>query len=56
MFIKIIFIIAFYLLPAIIAASRKHHNAGAIFTLNLLLGWSVIGWFVALVWAMTKPR
>jgi hypothetical protein len=45
-----------YLLPTIVAVSRKHHNAGAIFALNLLLGWSMIGWIVALVWALTNQR
>ncbi|MFZ0818540.1 MAG: superinfection immunity protein [Candidatus Acidiferrales bacterium] len=42
---------AFYFLPAIIAASQKKRDAGAIFVLNLLLGWTVIGWIIALVWA-----
>jgi hypothetical protein len=28
------------------------HNAGAIFALNLLLGWTLVGWVVALVWAL----
>jgi hypothetical protein len=45
-----------YLLPTIIASSRKHHNAGAIFALNLLLGWSFIGWIVALVWSFTNQN
>ena len=40
---------AFYFLPTIIGGKKR--NANAIFTLNLLLGWSVIGWIVALVWA-----
>jgi hypothetical protein len=39
----------FYFLPTIIGHNR--HNAGAIFLLNLLLGWTVIGWVVAMVWA-----
>lgn len=43
-----------YLLPGIIAASRKHHNAAAIFILNLLLGWTVLGWIASLVWATTS--
>jgi hypothetical protein len=42
-----------YFLPALIAAGRKHHQNGAIFTLNLLLGWTFFGWVAALVWAMT---
>lgn len=46
----------FYFLPTIIAASRNHQNAGAIFALNLLLGWSFIGWIVALVWSFTNQN
>ena len=47
-----------YFLPALIAAGRKHHQAGAIFALDLLLGWTFLGWVGALVWALTavKPR
>jgi hypothetical protein len=43
--------IGLYFLPAILG--RKKRNVTAIFTLNLLLGWTVIGWVVALVWALT---
>ena len=32
----------------------KKRNAGAIFALNLLLGWTLVGWVVSLVWALTK--
>jgi hypothetical protein len=42
-----------YFLPSFIAASKQ--NAGAIFTLNLLLGWTLIGWVAALIWAMVTP-
>lgn len=41
-----------YFIPALVGQNRR--NAGAIFVLNLLLGWTVIGWVVALVWAMTS--
>ena len=41
----------FYFIPALVAADRKNPNTTAIFILNLLLGWSLIGWVVALVWA-----
>ncbi|HWZ77769.1 MAG TPA: superinfection immunity protein [Candidatus Sulfotelmatobacter sp.] len=40
-----------YFLPAIIALARSKRDLLAIFLLNLFLGWSVIGWIVALVWA-----
>ncbi len=40
-----------YFLPSIIAAVRGKRDTLAIFLLNLFLGWSVIGWFVVLIWA-----
>ncbi len=42
-----------YLLPGEIAFLRGHHNAFAILLLNVLLGWTFVGWAVALVWAFT---
>jgi hypothetical protein len=42
---------ALYFLPTFVGQSKR--NAGAIFILNLLLGWTLIGWVAALVWAMT---
>lgn len=42
-----------YLLPAVIANMRRHHQQGSIFVLNLLLGWTIIGWIVALVWSVS---
>lgn len=47
--------ILFYFLPAFIAFRRQHHNRGAILAVNLLLGWSFIGWVVALIWSLTSP-
>ena len=52
--IALILIVFFYLLPSIVACSNKKANAGAIVVLNLFLGWSGLGWLVALVWACTK--
>ena len=46
----------FYLLPSLVALNNKKSNSGAIFALNLLLGWSFIGWVVAFIWAITKDR
>lgn len=43
-----------YFLPTLVADSRKHPNATSIFVLNLLLGWTVIGWVGSLVWAYSK--
>lgn len=41
-----------YFLPSIVGYSKR--NASAIVVLNLLLGWTLIGWVVALVWACTS--
>ena len=46
-------IASIYLLPFAVAFQRSHKHTQAIFALNLLLGWSFIGWVVALVWALT---
>src|SRR5690554_4801536 len=45
-----------YLIPYWVAVQREHHNAAAIGVLNLLLGWTLIGWVGALVWACTATR
>jgi hypothetical protein len=42
-----------YFAPTLVAMARGHHNAFAIFLTNLLLGWSVIGWVIALIWSFT---
>ena len=46
----------FYFLPFAIAFNRKRANTGAIFALNLFLGWSLIGWEIALVWALKEEK
>ena len=50
----IVLIFAFYFLPALIAFLRNHKNKLAIFLLNLLLGWTVLGWVGSLVWSVMK--
>ncbi|WP_152545509.1 superinfection immunity protein [Pseudomonas chlororaphis] len=42
---------AIYFLPTFVASNRKHVNGTSIFLVNLLLGWTFLGWVVALVWA-----
>ena len=42
-----------YFLPTLIAASKDHTDSVAVFLVNALLGWTVIGWGVALVWSYT---
>ena len=42
-----------YFLPTVVAEARGHQNTGMIFLTNLLLGWTVLGWIGALIWAVT---
>jgi hypothetical protein len=41
-----------YFLPSIIALARNKRDIAAILLLNFFLGWTMIGWVVALVWAV----
>ena len=45
-----------YMLPWAIAATRNLANHGAIALINFLLGWTVIGWIVALVMACRAKK
>jgi cytochrome c biogenesis protein CcdA len=48
--------IPIYFLPTIIASLRNHKNLAALFALNVFLGWVVVGWVVALVWALLADQ
>jgi len=45
-----------YFVPTIIAFARKKSNRGAILVLNFILGWSLIGWVVSLVWSLSNDQ
>jgi uncharacterized membrane protein len=47
-------IIILYFLPTISAFERKKKNTSSIFVVNFFLGWTLIGWVVALSWALSK--
>jgi hypothetical protein len=42
-----------YFLPTIVAASRGHGIA-LVLLLNLFFGWTIVVWFVLLVWALVS--
>jgi hypothetical protein len=44
-------LLGLYFLPSIVASNRNHSNARSIFVLNLFLGWTFLGWIIALIWA-----
>lgn len=51
-------ILVLYMLPSVIAHDRKHPRKAGVIALNLLLGWSILGWIGALIWAFScdKPK
>ena len=40
-----------YFLPATIADCKGHPHAGGIWVINFFLGWTGLGWIIALAWA-----
>ena len=45
-----------YFLPALVALNRHHQSAGPIFVIDLFLGWTLLGWVVALAWSVGPVR
>ena len=45
-----------YFLPTVIAMSRSHKDGPAIAAINILLGWTVFGWFTSFIWSLSDPR
>ena len=45
-----------YMLPWAIAAVRSNANAWSVFWINLLFGWTIVGWIVALVMAIREHK
>ncbi len=43
-----------YFIPTIVAFKRRHLNRVPILLLDLFLGWSFIGWIIALIWSTTQ--
>jgi hypothetical protein len=52
-FFWVVLALAVYMAPAFVAGFRNHPNTAAITVLDLLLGWTFLGWVVALVWSLT---
>lgn len=45
-----------YFLPGITASSRGNPASGGVWVLNIFLGWTLLGWVVALAWAFSSKR
>lgn len=55
LFVGLVALLVFvYFFPAINAQYRQHRERKAITVLNIFLGWTFLGWIVALVWSFTS--
>lgn len=55
LFLLVIVLIAAYFLPTIVAV-RRGRQVGPVAVINIFFGWSLIGWVVAIVMALSdKP-
>jgi uncharacterized membrane protein YqaE (UPF0057 family) len=43
-----------YFLPTFLGSGKR--GAGGIFVLNTFLGWTILGWIGALIWAVTAEK
>jgi T4 superinfection immunity protein len=51
---SLLFLTVLYFLPSIIGRDKR--DATGIFLVNLFLGWTLIGWVVAFLWACASDR
>lgn len=49
-------LLVLYFWPTVLAYRRGHRNLVGVFTVNLCLGWTWLGWVGALVWAIYQER
>ena len=48
-------VVVAWLIPVWIAFRREHPNRTAILVVNLLFGWTFVGWGLSLAWALSNP-
>jgi Ca2+/Na+ antiporter len=49
-------VLALYFLPSIVAIARKITHQGSVVVINVFLGWTFVGWVVALAMACRTNR
>jgi hypothetical protein len=48
----VVILVLIYFIPTVVAVTRKVTNSGSVFVINFLLGWTLVGWAVALAMAV----
>ena len=56
LFFILLFILGtLYFIPAIIAYACNKKGRNGVLLVNFLLGWTVVGWAIVLIWALSSP-
>lgn len=51
-----LFVLAVYWVPTVIAAVKRHPEFIKVALINWLVGWTIVGWIVALTWSIEDPQ
>ena len=52
----LIIVVFIYMLPTLLAYGREHPRRMDIAVVNILFGWTLIGWFAVFFWAvLSRP-
>ncbi|MDW7709481.1 MAG: superinfection immunity protein [Deferrisomatales bacterium] len=54
--VLVLLAVVLYFLPSYLAMERQHHLRRLICAINILLGWTLVGWVVALAISLTAVR
>jgi len=49
-------VLVLYFLPSVVAVARKTTHQGSVVVINVFLGWTFVGWVVALAMACRTNR
>jgi Superinfection immunity protein len=54
LFVPVLLVV--YFIPGMVAYWRHHSRPHVVLLFNLLIGWTLIGWVITLVWAIANPE
>jgi hypothetical protein len=52
----LVMVLLIYFAPTVVAVARDHQDRLAIGAVNLLFGWTMVGWLLAFIWSLTGVR
>lgn len=55
-FVFLVLLIGLYFLPVIIAYRKNHQAIVGIIIVNIIVGWTLIGWIVCLIWSYSGSK